>query len=892
MDSKLCDVKDADTDSIIYPKTLYNAIIDESNNSIIEKLFNLFIRKYEFKSTKYYSAKDSDTMSLLTTDNYNFRLRYKFMSNYAYYRFEKIPYNTENTIYAFIKNNSDKYSVLDIILSDIGDWSPSANTYTVNIYLEAGESRIVALPISKINTSMDTISLLVADRTSGNDIERDLSFYAYIENNNDLSENDIFLPKDNKNDPINYVENAKNAGVRFVPANKFIIRDVPPIGGEYNTVQINELDNYYVEIVKNDKLGTKYAGAYIQVSWNDLSELDGLWFIEGDGVIGINGNMVLYRITDWGDSSYGIDYADYGDFNTNGVNLRKLVEDNIDNFPNNFLYLPPYVRYSSNGVSDSFKSKVRVKCVSTNNTVIATDVTNELKDKLIKYIIDDDKFIPKNAGYSLPDSKDMNTIVNFKEVINVSKNGNEFIFEYNTGSYDSNDSKGFWAYGIGSIDISNYIGKGYSVIIDYYNSNYSGNDSTSFTMNDIFFSTNAFSWGNALLRVNGIFGGNKKRSVINIDDYYDHIKDNNNVYMIFGGDISITNKNSNNKYDIPFEATTISLKIRIVGDNNVIASEIAGFNKDDYYNKSEIDSKLSTSGNYITFWGDSLTAGGGWPERLASLAGMQHYNGGTGGESSATIVSRQGADAMVVNNITIPADCEPIEISKYKNGGIATVSGKKVSPLLQGGQHVNPCKIGDVEGILKWTGSNYSDTNGTWTFTRSIKGDAININRPTVLRTDFDMNKNSPYLSVIFIGQNGGYSDLDDLIRQHHMMINHANAKHTIILGLSSGSKAQRLEYETRMEKEFGRYFISLRQYLSTPIYDSDGNIISCYGLDDQGLNIDESYYYNGKSTKDEIADGIVPHQILADSVHYTSGTKKVIGDYLFKKCKELNIFS
>jgi hypothetical protein len=32
------------------------------------------------------------------------------------------------------------------------------------------------------------------------------------------------------------------------------------------------------------------------------------------------------------------------------------------------------------------------------------------------------------------------------------------------------------------------------------------------------------------------------------------------------------------------------------------------------------------------------------------------------------------------------------------------------------------------------------------------------------------------------------------------------------------------------MKTEFGRYFVSLREYLSTPIYEN-GNIVSCYGM-------------------------------------------------------------
>lgn len=288
--------------------------------------------------------------------------------------------------------------------------------------------------------------------------------------------------------------------------------------------------------------------------------------------------------------------------------------------------------------------------------------------------------------------------------------------------------------------------------------------------------------------------------------------------------------------------------------------------------------------NYITCWGDSLTAGGGWTTTLAALTGLPVYNGGTGGENAKTIVARQGGDVMFVNNITIPATTTPVLIAdRDVDGGIKTILGSTVTPLLQGGGHVNPCQIGEVEGVLAWTGSNYADMTGNWVFTRSVAGDAVPITRPTAIRTNFDMHRNAG-IQIIFIGQNGGYASNADLILQHRRMIEHARATHTVVLGLSSGSAALRADYEAAMRAEFGRYFISLREYLAAPIYDMDGTtIISCYGLDDAGLTATQA-------DLDAIATGTVPPQLLADSVHYTSASKTVIGNMLYKKLRDLNV--
>ena len=288
----------------------------------------------------------------------------------------------------------------------------------------------------------------------------------------------------------------------------------------------------------------------------------------------------------------------------------------------------------------------------------------------------------------------------------------------------------------------------------------------------------------------------------------------------------------------------------------------------------------------IVCWGDSLTAGGGWTSTLQKLSGIPVYNGGTGGENARTIAARQGADVMLVNNITIPATCEPVTIAVRKtDSGILTEEGYKVTPLLQGGAHVNPVKIGEVEGTLRWTGTNYADTNGIWTFTRSVAGEAVTIKRPTAVRTAFDRLHNQPSeVMILFIGQNGGYADLTDLIRMHQQMISHFKGKEYLVLGLSSGTESQRAEYEKQMKQAFGRRFVSLREYLAHPVYDTDGKtVISCYGLDDAGLDPTDADI-------ERIKQGQVPQTLLADSVHYTAATKTVIGTMLYKKIIELGI--
>ena len=309
------------------------------------------------------------------------------------------------------------------------------------------------------------------------------------------------------------------------------------------------------------------------------------------------------------------------------------------------------------------------------------------------------------------------------------------------------------------------------------------------------------------------------------------------------------------------------------GDNVIIADGLRGAGLSEFTTASEVEAMINGKAQYITCWGDSLTAIGGWTEILQTLS-LTVYNAGTGGENAQAVMARQGGDVMMVNNITIPATTTPVLVNtRAGDGGILTAFGHRVMPLLQGGsEHVNPVRIGDIEGTLIWTGADYSDIAGTWTFTRSVAGSEVVIDRPTAMTTGYDRNRNDGIM-IVFMGQNGGWADDDDLVNMHKLMRAHHRGEHMVVLGLSSGSSASRATYEAAMRKEFGRYFISLREYLST------------YGLADAGFTP------TGADTT-AMAAGEVPPQLLADGVHYTSECKAVIGNMLYKKMRELGIIA
>ena len=494
---------------------------------------------------------------------------------------------------------------------------------------------------------------------------------------------------------------------------------------------------------------------------------------------------------------------------------------------------------------------------------------------MLRYADDTDDTYYPYAKTNLSLTNTSNNIINSLDMIKWShmhKNNNPIIqtieddfvahFNFTTTSFDNST----WYYGMISYQITDLIEK-ISKLQVYVSNTHNGVDTIDtkyYKFNVLKLSNTYYDWASAidlspmsyiLQHQNDDFVIDLKQIVTN---YKETIASWDNVYLMVGYNTHVTP-------DVSYIPTDIKVKIKY------------------YYNEIINDDVVTPS---IVCWGDSLTAGGGWTQRLSELSGLTVYNGGTGGENAQTIMARQGGDIMIANNIIIPSTTTAVTIATRADGGIDTEFGNKALPLLQGGSnHVNPVLINDVLGTLSWTGSDYSDPNGTWTFTRNTSGDTINIDRPTAIRTMYDrLNNDSNDIMIVFMGQNGwGSNDVNDLINMHKLMIDHFKGKEYVVLGLSSGTASSRADYEEAMTKEFGRRFISLRQYLAHPIYDGNNNIVSCYGLADQNLT-------PTSDDLDEIAIGQVPSQLLRDSVHYTDGTKIIIGDMLYKKMCELNI--
>jgi hypothetical protein len=62
------------------------------------------------------------------------------------------------------------------------------------------------------------------------------------------------------------------------------------------------------------------------------------------------------------------------------------------------------------------------------------------------------------------------------------------------------------------------------------------------------------------------------------------------------------------------------------------------------------------------------------------------------------------------------------------------------------------------------------------------------------------------YIPIIFIGQNGGYDDISDLIAQQQAVVDHGTGPEDryLIIGLHTGDARSRAELESAMEEAWG----------------------------------------------------------------------------------------
>ncbi len=265
-----------------------------------------------------------------------------------------------------------------------------------------------------------------------------------------------------------------------------------------------------------------------------------------------------------------------------------------------------------------------------------------------------------------------------------------------------------------------------------------------------------------------------------------------------------------------------------------------------------------------------MRAGGGvtYPSVLQALINenvnesVKVANCGVGGETSLSICARAGVyqPLAVAESVTIPAEKNEVEIKLTS------------SVLRQGGQDAfQPCVIGGVKGNLRIEQESISSPEYRYFFKRTEgTGESVTLGKDTVVRS-LAYESYADYVSIIFIGQNGGWEDNAELIAQQRALIERTGADRDrfLILGITSSGREYRAALENAMQEEYGDKYVNLREYLSTEGFEKSGITPTEQDLTD-------------------ISTGCVPQSLRVDSVHFNAKGYTLIGNYAYERMRQL----
>lgn len=313
----------------------------------------------------------------------------------------------------------------------------------------------------------------------------------------------------------------------------------------------------------------------------------------------------------------------------------------------------------------------------------------------------------------------------------------------------------------------------------------------------------------------------------------------------------------------------------------------------------------------VVFWGDSLTAsniGKGLKGKVKKLLrGDRSYPGvfedylgkkefqivncGVGGESTLTIMSRQGAfPAKLAHDVEIYVTKKSRFNKFLGNSDLipfeSSFNNVKITPLLQGGwdenssSYFNPCFINGKPFVIK-SESHYWKENKKYHFEFNYYLESINerfksdtLRKGSIIETHGMRTLRNAYVNVFFMGQNGGFSNVLELIQQYKAMIKYSNCNRYIIIGFHKPNKSipsikRMVEMEDSLRNEFGDHYINLRSYMIQN------------GLKDGKLN-------PKLSDINSMRNGLIPPQLTSDGTHFTPTGSKLIGALVFKRFRQL----
>jgi lysophospholipase L1-like esterase len=214
-------------------------------------------------------------------------------------------------------------------------------------------------------------------------------------------------------------------------------------------------------------------------------------------------------------------------------------------------------------------------------------------------------------------------------------------------------------------------------------------------------------------------------------------------------------------------------------------------------------------------------------------------------------ILRQGK-ANLINEVTI--------VGKDTLGNATEVTGNITLALREGATNIYTCPYSDL----------------IYTFTRTDNGSTdvtLESGAKIVTYCSYAYDGN---WCVIFMGQNGGYSDFDELIKQQREILEACDCPtNFVIIGLSSGTASDRASMEAALREYWGEHYFSAREFLSS----EQALALAGFGAEEIA------------SVTTEIQSGKVSSLLLHDNTHLNAVGYALLANAVFERMADLGYF-
>ncbi|MBO7520160.1 MAG: hypothetical protein J6T73_05210, partial [Clostridia bacterium] len=225
--------------------------------------------------------------------------------------------------------------------------------------------------------------------------------------------------------------------------------------------------------------------------------------------------------------------------------------------------------------------------------------------------------------------------------------------------------------------------------------------------------------------------------------------------------------------------------------------------------------------NKVVCYGDSITQGMGYsaseayPGRLQSMIGSGYtvVNSGDAGESSDTIMARQGAFSLkTASAMTFPAGTATITIGDQDNNGFVSPNGDNIglTGALGNENPLNNVVIDGKEYTISLSDFVWSPRSYTVKLTR-VGSTSSAITIPAGTKTVFQNTTSQDTCEIYLVGANDSDKSTDKLVAKYKAMVdNHGSNNFLIIVPYFGGVSA------TPFLNAFGDHCVDIKTIAST----------------------------------------------------------------------------